>query len=71
MCRSVLVGKAGSGFWEGGHGTRDKVKMSRKGKSHRTGEEECGKGKPLTDDGPIDPRKYKRRGGTTPGGTKK
>ncbi|KAL2012181.1 hypothetical protein VTN00DRAFT_4899 [Thermoascus crustaceus] len=44
ICHSVLVGKAGSGFWEGGKGTRDKVRMSRK-----------------------DPRKYKRRGGTTPG----
>ncbi|KAH8705043.1 hypothetical protein BGW36DRAFT_434742 [Talaromyces proteolyticus] len=30
ICRHVLVGKAGSGFWEGGKGTRDKVKMSRK-----------------------------------------
>ncbi|KAI9367759.1 hypothetical protein BJX61DRAFT_551090 [Aspergillus egyptiacus] len=45
ICRSVLIGKAGSGFWEGGKGTRNKVLMSRK-----------------------DPRKYKRRGGTTPGG---
>ncbi|KAL4922287.1 hypothetical protein BDW62DRAFT_50814 [Aspergillus aurantiobrunneus] len=45
ICRSYLVGKAGSGFWEGGRGTRSKVLMSRK-----------------------DPRKYKRRGGTTPGG---
>jgi uncharacterized CHY-type Zn-finger protein len=30
VCHSVLVGKAGSGFWEGGKGTRDKVRMSRK-----------------------------------------
>ncbi|CRG84027.1 putative protein C18H10,09 [Talaromyces islandicus] len=30
FCRNVVVGKAGSGFWEGGKGTRDKVKMSRK-----------------------------------------
>ncbi|OKL56354.1 hypothetical protein UA08_08530 [Talaromyces atroroseus] len=30
ICKNVLVGKAGSGFWEGGKGTRDKVKMSRK-----------------------------------------
>ncbi|PGH13332.1 hypothetical protein AJ79_03749 [Helicocarpus griseus UAMH5409] len=44
ICHSTLVGKAGSGFWEGGKGTRDKNRMSRK-----------------------DPRKYKRRGGTTPG----
>ncbi|OJD14651.1 hypothetical protein AJ78_05027 [Emergomyces pasteurianus Ep9510] len=44
ICHSTLVGKAGSGFWEGGKGTRDKKRMSRK-----------------------DPRKYKRRGGTTPG----
>lgn len=46
ICRAVLVGKAGSGFWEGGKGTRNKVLMSRK-----------------------DPRKYKRRGGTKPGGS--
>ncbi|KAL1966961.1 hypothetical protein VTN77DRAFT_3705 [Rasamsonia byssochlamydoides] len=46
ICRAVLVGKSGSGFWEGGKGTRDKVRMSRK-----------------------DPRKYKRRGGTTPSGS--
>ncbi|RAK97771.1 uncharacterized protein BO80DRAFT_428034 [Aspergillus ibericus CBS 121593] len=45
ICRVVLIGKAGSGFWEGGKGTRNRVLMSRK-----------------------DPRKYKRRGGTTPGG---
>ncbi|KAL2857985.1 hypothetical protein BJY01DRAFT_230832 [Aspergillus pseudoustus] len=45
ICRSYLIGKAGSGFWEGGKGTRNKTLMSRK-----------------------DPRKYKRRGGTTPGG---
>ncbi|KAJ5595111.1 uncharacterized protein N7459_001319 [Penicillium hispanicum] len=46
ICRAVLVGKAGSGFWEGGKGTRNRVLMSRK-----------------------DPRKYKRRGGTVPGGS--
>ncbi|RDW81170.1 uncharacterized protein DSM5745_04727 [Aspergillus mulundensis] len=46
ICRSYLVGKAGSGFWEGGKGTRNKTLMSRK-----------------------DPRKYKRRPGSTPGGT--
>ncbi|RAL16373.1 uncharacterized protein BO97DRAFT_132082 [Aspergillus homomorphus CBS 101889] len=48
ICRAVLIGKAGSGFWEGGKGTRNKALMSRK-----------------------DPRKYKRRGGTTPGGSSK
>ncbi|KAL5358804.1 CHY zinc finger domain protein [Aspergillus floccosus] len=48
ICRAVLIGKAGSGFWEGGKGTRNKVLMSRK-----------------------DPRKYKRRPGTTPGGSTK
>ncbi|PYH45086.1 uncharacterized protein BP01DRAFT_357007 [Aspergillus saccharolyticus JOP 1030-1] len=48
ICRAVLIGKAGSGFWEGGKGTRNKTLMSRK-----------------------DPRKYKRRGGTTPGGSSK
>ncbi|KAL3464939.1 CHY zinc finger domain protein [Aspergillus heterothallicus] len=47
ICRSYLIGKAGSGFWEGGKGTRNKTLMSRKD---------------------LDPRKYKRRGGTTPGG---
>ncbi|KAL4817498.1 CHY zinc finger-domain-containing protein [Aspergillus spinulosporus] len=46
ICRSYLIGKAGSGFWEGGKGTRNKTLMSRK-----------------------DPRKYKRRPGSTPGGT--
>ena len=29
-CRSGLVGKRGGGFWEGGKGTRDKNRMSRK-----------------------------------------
>ncbi|KAL4895201.1 hypothetical protein BDV59DRAFT_174638 [Aspergillus ambiguus] len=48
ICRAVLIGKAGSGFWEGGKGTRNKVLMSRK-----------------------DPRKYKRRPGSTPGGASK
>ncbi|PGH17368.1 hypothetical protein AJ80_04823 [Polytolypa hystricis UAMH7299] len=44
VCHSILVGKAGSGFWEGGKGTRDRARMSKK-----------------------DPRKYKRKSGTTPG----
>ncbi|MCJ1288460.1 hypothetical protein MMC26_007818 [Xylographa opegraphella] len=30
VCHAVLVGKRGGGFWEGGKGTRDKTKMSRK-----------------------------------------
>lgn len=30
ICHSVLIGKKGSGFWEGGKGTRDKTRMSRK-----------------------------------------
>ncbi|PYH98809.1 CHY zinc finger domain protein [Aspergillus ellipticus CBS 707.79] len=30
ICRAVLIGKAGSGFWEGGKGTRNRVLMSRK-----------------------------------------
>ncbi|KAJ5168668.1 uncharacterized protein N7482_004262 [Penicillium canariense] len=46
ICRAVLTGKTGSGFWEGGKGTRNRALMSRK-----------------------DPRKYKRRGGTVPGGS--
>lgn len=32
-CRSTLMGRRGTGFWEGGKGTRDKVRMSRKGTS--------------------------------------
>ncbi len=31
VCHADLVKKAGSGFWEGGKGTRDKGRMSRKG----------------------------------------
>ena len=31
ICHSSLIKKVGSGFWEGGKGTRDKTKMSRKG----------------------------------------
>ncbi|KAJ5105662.1 hypothetical protein NUU61_003009, partial [Penicillium alfredii] len=31
ICRAVLIGKAGSGFWEGGKGTRNRALMSRKG----------------------------------------
>ena len=30
LCHGGLVGKKGGGFWEGGKGTRDKVRMSRK-----------------------------------------
>lgn len=30
ICHTVLIGKRGSGFWEGGKGTRDKSRMSRK-----------------------------------------
>ncbi|KAJ5093917.1 hypothetical protein N7456_009778 [Penicillium angulare] len=48
ICKAVLIGKAGSGFWEGGKGTRNRALMSRK-----------------------DPRKYKRRGATAPGGSSK
>ncbi|KAF2263098.1 hypothetical protein CC78DRAFT_519037 [Lojkania enalia] len=32
ICHAWLTAKPGKGFWEGGQGTRDKVKMSRKGK---------------------------------------
>lgn len=31
VCHASLIAKAGTGFWEGGKGTRDKVRMSRKG----------------------------------------
>lgn len=31
VCHASVVKKAGSGFWEGGKGTRDKGRMSRKG----------------------------------------
>lgn len=30
VCRRLVVGKKGGGFWEGGKGTRDKARMSRK-----------------------------------------
>jgi uncharacterized CHY-type Zn-finger protein len=30
VCRASLIAKKGTGFWEGGKGTRDQVKMSRK-----------------------------------------
>ncbi|KAJ5755748.1 hypothetical protein N7533_005291 [Penicillium manginii] len=30
ICRATLIGKAGSGFWEGGKGTRNRALMSRK-----------------------------------------
>ncbi|KAL8736681.1 MAG: hypothetical protein Q9166_000047 [cf. Caloplaca sp. 2 TL-2023] len=30
ICKATVVGKRGSGFWEGGKGTRDKGRMSRK-----------------------------------------
>ena len=33
VCKASMIKKAGTGFWEGGTGTRDKVRMSRKGKS--------------------------------------
>ncbi|PWY78269.1 CHY zinc finger domain protein [Aspergillus heteromorphus CBS 117.55] len=49
VCRAVLIGKAGSGFWEGGKGTRNRTLMSRKD---------------------VDPRKYKRRGGSVVGSKK-
>ncbi|KAH0365039.1 hypothetical protein KCU65_g6439, partial [Aureobasidium melanogenum] len=32
FCRSSLIARVGHGFWEGGKGTRDKTRMSRKGK---------------------------------------
>ena len=32
VCKASVIKKAGGGFWEGGKGTRDKVKMSRKGR---------------------------------------
>lgn len=32
VCHGVLVGKKSGGFWEGGKGTRDRVRMSRKDK---------------------------------------
>ncbi|KAJ6072913.1 hypothetical protein N7467_010998 [Penicillium canescens] len=30
ICKAILIGKAGSGFWEGGKGTRNRALMSRK-----------------------------------------
>ena len=32
ICKASMIKKAGTGFWEGGTGTRDKVRMSRKGR---------------------------------------
>ncbi|KAI3320318.1 hypothetical protein HD806DRAFT_241159 [Xylariaceae sp. AK1471] len=39
FCGRSVIGKRGKGFWEGGKGTRDKTKMSRKDKRkfHRVG----------------------------------
>ncbi|KAK6426206.1 hypothetical protein LTR81_001458 [Elasticomyces elasticus] len=31
VCHAVLTGRTGSGFWEGGKGTRDPTRMSKKG----------------------------------------
>lgn len=61
ICKAVLIGKAGSGFWEGGKGTRNRALMSRKGMSfiseflrvHLSNEV-------------LDPRKFKRIGGNPP-----
>lgn len=30
ICHAALTGKKGRGFWEGGKGTRDQMRMSRK-----------------------------------------
>ena len=30
ICHASVIAQKGSGFWEGGKGTRDKTKMSRK-----------------------------------------
>jgi hypothetical protein len=32
FCGRSVIGKKGRGFWEGGKGTRDKTRMSRKDK---------------------------------------
>ncbi|KAJ5669622.1 hypothetical protein N7462_010692 [Penicillium macrosclerotiorum] len=64
VCKAVLVGKAGSGFWEGGKGTRNRALMSRKGIVISIYYDNF----PLANNKP-DPRKYKRRGGTVPGGS--
>ncbi|MCJ1387552.1 hypothetical protein MMC18_000395 [Xylographa bjoerkii] len=61
VCHAVLIGKRGGGFWEGGKGTRDKTKMSRKG--------ELRPGIVWSTWGSwgLDPRKYKRVGGSKVG----
>lgn len=62
ICHSSLIKKAGSGFWEGGKGTRDKSRMSRKGIQSvwsSWGREIC----VLVLTVEIDPRKYKGRPG--------
>ncbi|CAG8414197.1 unnamed protein product [Penicillium salamii] len=60
ICKAILIGKAGSGFWEGGKGTRNRALMSRKGKIFVLN---------FTHDKSntlLDPRKFKRVGGNAP-----
>lgn len=81
ICRKLLVGKKATGFWEGGKGTRDKSRMSRKGEfvlslaSFSLFSCPFGTMSRYPDlyvswltSGLIDPRKYKRRPGTRVGG---
>jgi hypothetical protein len=61
ICKAILIGKAGSGFWEGGKGTRNRALMSRKGMFYFFMLWYFGF---LT--AWADPRKFKRRGGNAP-----
>ncbi|KAL8722289.1 MAG: hypothetical protein Q9225_001194 [Loekoesia sp. 1 TL-2023] len=74
ICRKVVVGKRGSGFWEGGKGTRDKARMSRKGELFLLFLRMVWWLFPsdgVADSWAVDPRKYKRRPGTRVGGPNK
>lgn len=62
ICKAILIGKAGSGFWEGGKGTRNRALMSRKGMCFYVGDFDFH----MMSNGWLDPRKYKRRGGNAP-----
>lgn len=61
-CHNALTGKKGRGFWEGGKGTRDPARMSRKGESLKN----IAFSDTSADGACPDPRKYKRRPGTKP-----
>jgi hypothetical protein len=72
ICHAGLTGKRGTGFWEGGKGTRDKTRMSRKGQSPSCRQLCYSKILVLEIHTDLtDPRKYKRRPATQPSTSKK